>query len=54
MNGSSVTFFRGFLIQPRLAADDTTVVGLFMSPDTEAEYKLSSCMDPAVCNIVHA
>ena len=35
--------FRGFLIQARLAADNTTVVGSFASPNHEDNYQLSSC-----------
>ena len=37
------TTFRGFLIQARLAADNTTVVGSFVSPSHDDNYQLSSC-----------
>ena len=35
--------FRGFLIQARLVADDTTVVGRFEEPPLGAEYRYGSC-----------
>ena len=47
--GPTPTFFRGFLIQPRLAADDTTVVGSFNGPGARDDYQLSSCSPPEVC-----
>ena len=37
------TTFQGFLIQARLAADNTTVVGSFVSPSHDDNYRLSSC-----------
>ena len=46
---STATFFRGFLIQPRLAADDTTVVGSFAAPGAGGVYRLSSCTPAEVC-----
>ena len=48
INGAGATFFRGFLIQPRLAADDTTVVGLFAAPGAGDIYQQSSCATPLV------
>ena len=45
----SATPFRGFLLQPRLVADDTTVVGLFAAPANGDAYRLSSCTPPEVC-----
>ena len=48
-SGPTATFFRGFLIQPRLAADDITVVGSFTAPDSAGDlYQLSSCTPPEV------
>ena len=35
--------FRGFLIQPRMFADDSTVVGQFQEPPVEGDYGYSSC-----------
>ena len=43
-----MTTFRGFLIQPRLGADDTTVVGSFASPGPGGDYRLSFCVPPEV------
>ena len=43
VTGPTPTFFRGFLIQPRLAADDRTVVGSFNAPGAGDLYRLSSC-----------
>ena len=36
------------MIQPRLAADDTTVVGLFAAPGAGDVYKQSCCATPLV------
>ena len=41
--------FRGFLIQPRLVADDTTVVGGFVEPPIGANYGHSFCSYREVC-----
>ena len=46
--GPTTIFFRGFLIQPRMAADDTTVVGSFTAPGAGDIYQLSSCTLPEV------
>ena len=46
--GANVKFFRGFLIQPRMAADDVTVVGSFSEPDEQDDYQLSSCVPAEV------
>ena len=35
--------FRGFLIQARMIADDTTVVGQFEDPPAGGEYRYASC-----------
>lgn len=37
------TTFRGFLIQARLAANNATVVGSFVSSSHDDNYQLSSC-----------
>ena len=37
--------FRGFLIQARLVADDTTVVGQFEETPLGAEYRHGSCVN---------
>ena len=49
--GPTTISFRGFLIQPRLAADDTTVVGSFTAPGVGDLYRLSSCTPPEVSTI---
>ena len=47
---ASAPTFRGFLIQPRLVADDTTVVGRFEEPSPGADYRYSSCgTNQSVC-----
>ena len=40
---SAAPTFRGFLIQARLVADDTTVVGQFEEPPVGAEYRYGFC-----------
>ena len=40
--------FRGFLIQARLVADDTTVVGQFEEPPVGAEYQYGFCANTEV------
>ena len=40
---SAAPTFRGFLIQVRLVADDTTVVGRFEEPPVGAEYRYGLC-----------
>ena len=43
--------FRGFLIQARLVADDTTVVGQFEEPPAGGEYRYGSCTKREVENM---
>ena len=43
--------FRGFLIQARLVADDTTVVGQFEEPPAGGEYQYASCANREVENM---
>ena len=45
VNASS---FRGFLIQARLAVDDTTVVGQFEEPPVGGDYRYGSCTNREV------
>jgi hypothetical protein len=45
--------FRGFLIQARLVADDTTVVGQFEEPPAGGEYRYGSCTNVEVTDIIH-
>ena len=40
--------FRGFLIQARLVADDTTVVGQFEEPPAGGDYRYGTCANAAV------
>ena len=40
--------FRGFLIQARLVADDSTVVGRFEEPPPGSEYRYGSCANTEV------
>ena len=54
VSGANVTFFRGFLIQPRMAADDVTVVGSFSEPDEEDDYRLSSCVPAEVNGVTYS
>jgi hypothetical protein len=42
--------FRGFLIQARLVADDTTVAGQFEEPPAGGEYRYGSCSNREVAN----
>ncbi len=46
----SQTAFRGFFIQARLMADDSSVGG-FQNPGTNDPYRLSSCPTPTVRSI---
>lgn len=49
--GSPPTQFRGFLVQARLQADDTTRVGTFgIEPASQADTRLSSCTPDTVSN----
>ena len=41
--------FRGFLIQPRLVADDSTVVGRFQEPLVGGDYGFGFCLYEQVC-----
>ena len=43
--------FRGFLIQARLVADDTTVVGQFEEPPAGGDYRYGSCTKREVENM---
>ena len=47
---NDVSNFRGFLIQPRLVADDSTVVGQFPEPPAGGDYRYSFCTNREVCN----
>ena len=42
--------YRGFLIQARLVADDTTVVGQFEEPPPGGEYRYGSCANREVAS----
>jgi hypothetical protein len=47
---ANASSFRGFLIQARLVADDTTVVGQFEEPPAGGEYRYGSCANTEVAN----
>ena len=42
--------FRGFLIQARLVADNTTVVGQFEEPPAGGDYRYGSCANREVAS----
>ena len=45
---ANASSFRGFLIQARLAVDDTTVVGQFEEPPAGGDYRYGSCANTEV------
>ena len=48
LESTAAPTFRGFLIQARLVADDSTVVGQFEEPAPGLQYRYGSCANTEV------